>query len=307
MLLVAVLCGGGLPSDAETDELMLEAIQAIEQGDRDALLAMLWPEMYEQNPQQIQDGIGLVIDYYRGNMQSWEAVSTKSTSNFGDSKFSKQFTNVYLVVTDTDTYYITIIRVETADGESWLHTLNLITEAEYRAATTPVGYLSDWQEFNAVQFLLAILSLATYCFIIYTFVHCIKTPLKKKGWLILLILIQVVLSFTIEPSSFRLNLTVAFFFYSRLLLYPQGGYTISFMLPLGAAIYWAIHKRFIKKELPPDAGEEALSSPGDSLLSDAAEEPLPPQEDVLPPAAEESGGAGASADEPQAEQEDRIE
>lgn len=244
-LLIIVLVGisfvliscDSLMEDPVGDALMLEAITSIENRDTDILKSLFLQEVTERDG--FDEQIELIINNFTGSMISWEKVSQHTTRVTG-SQGSTTVNAVYRVTKDTGVYVVLQTRREFPTGESGLSRFTLSRDEQ---PARPVGYLSDWRDFNIFNWMLLLLNVLTYATIVMTLVHCIRSKLRNKLPLAILILVQGGVSVTNLPTMFRVNFAINILNRS-ILLTTDSGFTLVILLPLGAIIYWFIRKKF---------------------------------------------------------------
>jgi len=179
-------------------------------------------------------------------MVSWEKVSWHRSRFTTTEGTSTTITSIYRITTDYGTYIITQISRELPSGEFGLWGFHITDDI---ASNQTARYQGDWT--------ITLLNILTYGLILAMLIHCIKSKLRLKLLLILLIFVQGGFSITNSTTGGMLLFMVRIFDHSSFLAYDDG-LQIIILLPLGAIIYWFIHKKF-KKEIIEKSVDEPIS------------------------------------------------
>lgn len=122
---------------------------------------------------------------------------------------------------------------------------------------TQTGTLTTMQGANAVQWIFLVIGLLEGGFMIWMFVDCCRSKIRRKWlWLILTLLGAVAISVTVGSGiNFRYNIGLFFNLHTALIRYSSGGFTVRLMFPLGAVLYVILKKKLIKPQEVPAIGE----------------------------------------------------
>lgn len=163
----------------------------------------------------------------------------------------------YRIKTDDGAFRAEVVRLESEEGVSELTRFNLVRETNAQAAG-PVGRLRDIAEFNAFQWFLLVLSAASLAAVICAAVHCAGHPIRRKWlWFALILLLYARGSISLLEGHLTLKAYVMTPGYSRLLLYPQGGFELAVYLPLGAILYACFGRKRYRAAQGENDGSEA--------------------------------------------------
>ena len=242
-------CCQALLVDTETDELMIEALDTIQNGKKESFFALYWDDVLPMGDSQRTDLFKQMREYYIGEVVSWKKTSQNRSKDLTTQ--AEMITCVYQVITDNDEYRVQAVR-KVSDEKSLLYALNIARNEEYLAATVPKGYLKDISDFSGLQWGLLIENVLAYAIIILTIVRCALDKIKIKALYIIMVLLQMMLTLTVS-NGINFNFMVTPLGFAQHLIYPTGETVSSIMLPVGAIIYWSIRKNLIRKkaEKPP--------------------------------------------------------
>lgn len=122
---------------------------------------------------------------------------------------------------------------------------------------TQTGTLTAMQGANAVQWIFLVIGLLEGGFMIWMFVDCCRSKIRRKWlWLILTLLGAVAISVTVANGiNLRYNIGLFFNLHTALIRYSSGGFTVRLMFPLGAVPYIILKKKLIKPQEVPAIGE----------------------------------------------------
>ena len=122
---------------------------------------------------------------------------------------------------------------------------------------TQTGTLTTMQGANAAQWIFLVIGLLEGGFMIWMFVDCCRSKIRRKWlWLILTLLGAVAISVTVGSGiNFRYNIGLFFNLHTALIRYSSGGFTVRLMFPLGAALYVILKKKLIKHQEVPATDE----------------------------------------------------
>lgn len=251
VLLGAMLLSGCNPrqallADPVAEELMVEALEAIKNGDEEGFRILFDKDVLPKG-EDFSAAFAQMKEYYGGEIVSWEAVSqTRATYPSQREEPYKTVTIVYDLVTDLDTYRVVVTRVE-SEGQSRLFRLEIGRSEEYAAAVTPIGYLSDITRFTGLQWTLLLTNILAYGFVLVTVVRCLRDKIRRKPLYIILSLIQITFYKAASPVFSQFNFMFTPMGFASHLVYPNGGTATTVVFPLGALIYWMIRKKRIRR------------------------------------------------------------
>lgn len=162
-----------------------------------------------------------------------------------------QYTVVYRMETNTQPYEITASTVSNVEGFYGFHVVS-----EEDSTTRFTGTLTTMKGANVAQWVLLVIGMATYAFVIWALVDCIRRKLKQKWLFILLILLgSVAFLFTVQSSGVNFNFNfLNILSYTALMVYqnPPDALQLRIFVPAGAIVYLCLrHKWTIKDEAPP--------------------------------------------------------
>jgi len=122
---------------------------------------------------------------------------------------------------------------------------------------TQTGTLTTMQGANAAQWIFLVIGLLEAGFMVWMFVDCCRSRIRRKWlWLILTLLGAVAISVTVGSGiNFRYNIGLFFNLHTALIRYSSGGFTVRLMVPLGAVLYIILKKKLIKPREVPAVGE----------------------------------------------------
>ncbi len=153
--------------------------------------------------------------------------------------------------TNARTYYVTGTMVE---GYNRLYNINIISAEDKGLVYT--GTLDTLADCNGTQLAFLGVAVLTLVFMIYALVHCCRRKIKGKVlWILFIIGGLYIFTVGQGKTNFRLGLfTLA---YSHLKLYPNGTSLLQLVLPIGAILYFPLHRELsspvLMEELPtPD-------------------------------------------------------
>ncbi len=134
-------------------------------------------------------------------------------------------------------------------------------------AVNCTGTLATLGQFNLPQWGLLLLSILGMALVIWMVIDCARRKLNAKALWIILILIghlrfSVTGLVTELSTDFRIG---AFLPYSRLLLYEDGTFALSLVLPVGAAVYFFMRKWLTEKYEEPMKISEKKDQDGPDL------------------------------------------
>ena len=246
--------------DPAGDDILQQLVTGLQDKDIGKIEALCTPELIAEKD-QLYPAVTQLFSYYEGTMTSWEKTDQKTSTVTTQEGTVKRVESQYKVTTDKGSYIITIGRVELPSGESGLYGFHVVSEKD---RNFPTGYLADWNKFNALQWLLTVMGFASYIFVAFTVFHCIKHKMRRKPLFIIAALFHAGIGITKIPGLYNITFLVNTLNKSSLLIYSQGGSAIIVMLPVGAAFYWLLHKKFLKKDLieqTPESAFEVSSEP----------------------------------------------
>ncbi len=164
--------------------------------------------------------------------------------------------------TNARTYYVTGTMVE---GYDKLYHINIISAEDKGLVYT--GTLDTLADCNGTQWAFLGLSVLTLAFMLFALVHCCRRKIKGKVLWILFIIGGL---FIFTAGQGRVNFRLGLFTpaYTHLKLYPNGSSLLQLVIPIGAILYFPLHKE-LRDPVPM---EEAPSV-----------EPLPIPEDQTDP------------------------
>ena len=162
-----------------------------------------------------------------------------------------QYTVVYRMETNTQPYEITASTVSNVKGFYGFHVVS-----EEDGTTRFTGTLTTMKGANVAQWVLLVIGMATYAFVIWALVDCIRRKLKQKWACILMIIFgSVAFLFTVQSSGVNFNFNfLNILSYTALMIYqnPPDALQLRIFVPVGAILYLALrHKWTIKDEAPP--------------------------------------------------------
>ena len=231
-------------SDPITEELMLQALDAIQNDDIDGFKALFKEDVLTEG---FTAKFAELQSYYRGEVVSYEAVS-KNTNITSGKESRKTVTCVYQVDTTLDNYLVSVTRIE--EGEiSLLQGFTIVLNEEYTESVTPSGHFSDKAQYTSLQWVLFSLNFLAYGFVAFTITRCLRDKIRYKALFVIISLLQIVFSVTVSSSSFFINFTITPIGLAGQLVYPAGETVTSILIPLGALIYWVIRKKIIRRPL----------------------------------------------------------
>lgn len=173
----------------------------------------------------------------------------KNNINITITNGQKTVTCGYRIHADGAVYLAEVVRWEGEGGEQALRRFNIVNEAKAQASARPVGRIRDLLQFNGVQWLLLVVSAAALVFTILAEIHCIRHSIRLPWlWRIMILLLYAAGSISLSANKLSLNAFLTLPGYSRLLLYPQGGATLTIFLPLGAIFYCCFYRAIRKTE-----------------------------------------------------------
>ncbi|MDL2253262.1 hypothetical protein LJC49_04225 [Ruminococcaceae bacterium OttesenSCG-928-I18] len=128
LLFFLASCGTSSAGDAATDELFLDAVQALEQGDEQAFEALYLPFCLEKSSTPVEQVFAELEDYYQGTMESWRCTQLDVNDfTLADTGVDKMVTCSYRLTTTEGEYTASVIRYELEDGSTGLASFTLHT------------------------------------------------------------------------------------------------------------------------------------------------------------------------------------
>ena len=228
--------------DTEVREMTENMLDAILANDAAAAYA-LFPSLTQAEFDSFFPG---AHEYFKG-VESYTLTMTGVHVNIRNG--TKQYTAVYLMETNAQSYEITVSTVEGVKGFYGFH---IISEKDSTVRFT--GTLTTMKGANIAQWGLLVVGMATYAFVIWALVDCIRRKLRQKWAFILLILLgSVAILFTVQDTGINFNFN---FFnllsYTALMIYqnPAGALQLRIFIPLGAIFYLIFRKKWTLPENP---------------------------------------------------------
>lgn len=167
-----------------------------------------------------------------------------------------------------------LVNAAIIEGNDGLIAFNVAPQEQ--TALTYSGTLGHMQGANLLQWFVLILGLITWVFVILVFVDCCRTKIKRKIlWLILIALGCLILSLSMTNGMLNLRFNIGLYLMiSFLMLYGNGSWQFSLLIPIGAILYLCMKKELMAKALGQKENVE------DSLEPSTAEEILTEKSEI---------------------------
>jgi len=137
------------------------------------------------------------------------------------------------------------------------------------------------KEKSPVHYLFFVLAIIIPLFILFTFVTCLRTPIKKRKWLWAIFILFGFVQFTINWTSGAINFKpISFMLFGAGYFYANkfAPLMLSVAIPVGAVIFWLKRGKFIqdnKNEVgQPDTEVDAENRGGADAVEDEAHHPV---------------------------------
>lgn len=193
-----------------------------------------------------------MADYFQGEVLHTEVadISVDTTNDLGTGSQITQRSASLQVVTDADEYYIQIQQERVNDGNWKINAFNIVSAADYSAATTV-----DEAKTAAPQGIMIAVTIAFYAVIVWASISCIRAKIKLK-WLWMIIIILFTIAVAIAGDGYATNINVQFGFYiatfSSAFFLVNGVYQVCAVLPAGAILFLALkgvlERYYIRRE-----------------------------------------------------------
>ena len=123
-------------SDREiAEDILLEILDALENKDSEALKNMLSEEALSE-AEDIDEDIGYVLEYYKGNHIDYKGDTPTSSGKYNNGKCTEyKFSSTFEVITEVDTYMIAVSGRTICDDnpkQVGLHCVQIIKASENR-------------------------------------------------------------------------------------------------------------------------------------------------------------------------------
>lgn len=258
-----------LDSETVCDTYLEEILDAMNRGDPDKAYGLFAEEIpYDK----FSAAFDQMVELWNG---STDYEYKKNNINITITNGQKTVTCGYRIYADGVLYLAEVVRWEGEGGEQALRRFDIVNEAKAQAAARPVGRLRDLSQFNGIQWLLLIVSAAALVFTILAEIHCIRHSVRLPWlWRIMILLLYAAGSISLSANKLSLNAFLTLPGYSRLLLYPQGDFTFTIFLPLGAIFYCCFYRAIRKTEgegKRPEDGTDSIGERPDSFAAGAGQ------------------------------------
>ena len=160
-----------------------------------------------------------------------KATGYESGSNNGTGYKEASFE----MTTNIQSFYVTGTMVE---GYNKLYNINIVSASDKGLVYT--GTIDTLSQCNGTQLAILGLAAATLIFQILTLIHCCRRKVKQKALWILLILLG---SLNIRTGANSFHIGLLELVYSHLKLFPNGSTVLQLVLPLGAILYYPLHRK----------------------------------------------------------------
>ncbi len=156
--------------------------------------------------------------------------------------------------TNAQTYYVTGTM---AEGYSKLYHINIISAEDKGLVYT--GTLDTLEGSNGIQWAFLGLAVLTLAFMVFALVHCCRRKIKGKVLWILFIIGGL---FILTAGQGRINFRLGLFtpVYTHMKIYPNGTSLLQLVIPMGAILYFPLHKE-LRDPVPMEIAPENECSP----------------------------------------------
>ena len=156
--------------------------------------------------------------------------------------------------TNAKTYYVTGTMMA---GYSKLYHINIVSAEDKGLVYT--GTLDTLEGSNGIQWAFLGLAVLTLAFMIFALVHCCRRKIKGKVlWILFIIGGLLILTAGQGRINFRLGLFTPV--YTHMKIYPNGSSLLQLVIPMGAILYFPLHKE-LKDPAPTEITLENEYSP----------------------------------------------
>lgn len=148
-----------------------------------------------------------------------------------------------------------LVDVSTLSNQEGLYSIFL---QPYEVITV-TGTIDTLGQCDVLQILFLVIAAAETVFVIWMFVDCCRHKMKyKAGYLILILMGNLILAFTAAAQNLHLQFQFGLFLtYSALLRYSSGEMMIRLFIPIGAIVYFSMRKRILAVDASSEESEEA--------------------------------------------------
>ena len=233
--------------DDEMDAVLTDALNAVQTEDYEKLSSMLSEETREKlngSTAPFED----MHKIFQGTVTSSIALGRSIQSNSyngGPRILTKAFR--YTVTTSEGTYEVLLTIVSSAEDSG-------ITQFQIapQAASLLGGIVP---QLNSVgSWVMLVFSLLVLVFRIISTVSAAKSNIKMKPlWIALIWLAQSGFSLTCSPRNFNFSMQLINPMFSAFQSFAGNGFSLTFLIPIGAILYWILRKKLTKPE-PPKPG-----------------------------------------------------
>lgn len=228
----------------DMDQTVERLIKALNEDDADQIYASMYPGVVTR--EQFDESYETVRQLWKktdDHTTKLKAINTNK--NFNQSGNSIVCQAQYYVYTQEQDYTIALTYLSDDIGEG-VYQFNL------NVGTEPVllsGGFTTFRDNSALQWGLLALNVLSYLFILVTVVDILRKRPRLFGvWLVAAL---VFMGFWIQaaPGSFRINGSISAFVASAFKIYSRGIRRFTFMLPVGAIVYWCLRKKLLSQKL----------------------------------------------------------
>ena len=274
--------------NAEVREMTEDMIDAIIAGDKNAAYQIV-PDIPQAEFDQAFDALYECLSTVESYTLTMRNINVNTVNGV------TQYKIVYLLETNAGDYFL---ESGTRTDMKGLSTFQMGTVEDNTTRFT--GTLTTMKGANVAQWVLLVIGMATYAFVIWALVDCIRRKLKQKWACILMIIFgSVAFLFTVQSSGVNFNFNfLNILSYTALMVYqnPPDALQLRIFVPVGAILYLALrHKWTIKDEAPPVPPVYGEGMNGGFMYT-PAEAPVETSAEVAPDTSAEVPAEGQGSD-----------
>ena len=268
-------------AQAEMDDLLVQIMTFVEEGDAEGLAAI------SEDPQAVRQIFPAVTEYWPAKRTDpFECAEMNYRTGISGGEKYKIASAVYVVHSGEEDFQVDLEASLDEEKGNVIRVFHIVSEADLIAhgmslpkSGEDASALSAFLPRTQIQWVLRVAWLLMLGFCIFTIIDIIRKKPRKYGLWILLALVFAALALVKDADGFQIRFNVFLLTTSEWIENADGTAFYQISVPLGAILYWIRRRKLMEKKAQTQGNAPVLwqQSPSGSFgQQESPAQPLPP-------------------------------